>query len=172
MNLYQMNARYNAEADRILFRLNTREGQVFVFDLTRRFVRALWPVLTDLLKTDFQQREPGKDHVADAMLEFEQEENLEKADFHTPFEADDPVFPLGNVPLLLSRIAVKKRPGGGRILSLLPGKGPGIELPVHPRFIHTFRKLIRDLAYRARWDLNLGENEHSDTQRPIRRMLH
>ncbi|MFP4309009.1 MAG: hypothetical protein ACLFRG_21900 [Desulfococcaceae bacterium] len=157
MNLHQMNAGYEAEADRILFRFNTREGQVFSFHLTRRFVRLLWPVLTDLLKTDLRRRAPENAHAAEALLDFEREKTLAGTDFRTPFAAGDASHPLGKGPVLLSRIQVKEAAGGGRLLCLLPSRGAGVTLPAHPRFLHTFAQLIREASGRAQWDLRLSE---------------
>lgn len=172
MNLHQMNAQYEPEADRILFRFNTRSGEVFLFHLTRRFVRVMWPVLADLLKGDVRRRAPEKSHAVNAMLGFEREDALSKADFRQSFETGDATFPLGESPLLLTRIQVKTAPRGGKIVSLLPAEGPGIELPAHPRFLHTFGKLIGDMVRRAQWDLALSDIGDSGAERPAGTLLH
>ena len=172
MNLYQMNGKYRADEDRIIFRMKTRNGAVLLFSLTRRFVRLLWPVLADLLKTEYAHREPGRKHLTDAMVDFEGKKNLAQADFRTPFETEGANFPLGEKPVLLTRIVVKKNSDGTPMLCMLPPHGRGIELPSNPRFIHSLRKLICDLAAKARWDLDLEDTAVSVPERPASAILH
>ncbi len=172
MNLYQMNGQYRADEDRILFRLKTQNDAVLLFYLTRRFVRLLWPILADFLKTEYAHREPGRNHLTDAMVDFEREKTLARADFRTPFETAGTHFPLGEKPILLTRILVKKNPNGTPMLCMLPAHGRGMELPSNPRFIHSFRKLVCDLTARARWDLGLEDTAVSAPERPACAILH
>ena len=48
--LHQIQMQYDAHEDRGLLRIRTRDGSEFRFWLTRRFVRALWPMVREMLE--------------------------------------------------------------------------------------------------------------------------
>ncbi len=173
MNIHQFNLQFNPEEDRILFKLNTVNKEEFRFFLTRRFVKLLWPVLLQMLGTDLIKREPEKAHAAKAILEFEREEVVSKANFKQKYSEDIKIFPLGEGVLLLSRIQVKQSPHGN-ILCLHPSKGSGIEFVVNNAFLHPFCKLLADAVIRAQWDMKLsyGEKKQIGNVPPSPRVLH
>ncbi|GBC61689.1 hypothetical protein DENIS_2651 [Desulfonema ishimotonii] len=171
MQIHQFRMQFSPEQDRIIFSMNTLERDAFRFYFTRRFVRLLWPVLLQLLEEDYQRREPEKSHMADVMLDFEQEKVVSKADFQKKYEEDNTRFPLGEEALLLSRIQVRKGPDGN-ILCLLPGKGKGIEVPANPRFLYTFCKLMEDTVAKAQWDLTLERPQQNPAIQPTGVTVH
>lgn len=158
MRIHQFNLQFNPEEDRVLFRLNTVSGESFRFFLTRRFVKLLWSVLGKLLRADFERRQPEQARHSADILAFEQAKTLQNADFSQSYQepAVETRFPLGEEPILLSRIQVKQT-DVAPVLCLSPTRGQGIEIPAHFRFLHTFRKMIRDVVTRAEWDLSLDE---------------
>lgn len=173
MQIHQFNMQFNPEHDRLIFRLNTTDHEEFRFSLTRRFVKLLWPVLIQLLEKEYKQREPERSHLANVLLPYEHQEVVSKADFSKPYEEKDRVYPLGEEPILLSRIQIKHTHQGD-ILCLLPTNGQGIELGAQPQFIHTFCKLLRDVVSKADWDMDFifVRQAESLIQAPQNRVLH
>lgn len=173
MQIHQFNMQFNPEHDRLIFRLNTTAHEEFRFSLTRRFVKLLWPVLIQLLEKEYKQREPEKSHLANVLLPYEHQEVVSKADFSKPYAEEDMIYPLGEEPMLLSRIQIKQG-SQGDILCLLPTNGSGIELGANPQFIHTFCKLLRDVISRSDWDMDFifVKQAESISQAPQKRVLH
>lgn len=65
-------------------------------------------------------------------------------------------LPLGEEPLLLSRITSHK-PGasGTRKLSLLPEQGQVIDLNLDENLTHSLMRVLQEPATKANWGLNL-----------------
>ncbi len=174
MNIHQFNMQFNPEEDRILFRLNTVSREEFRFSLTRRFVKLLWPVLMQLLDHDIKKREPEKAHAAKEMLDFEREKVVSQTNFEKKYAEDAAMtFPLGEMPILLSRIQVKQGPHGN-LLCLHTSQGKGLEFPVNNSFLHPFCKLLEDSTTRAQWELNLpvARPQNVNVQQQAPRVLH
>jgi hypothetical protein len=156
MRLHQFNIRYDAEEDRMILRFNTSEREELRFFFTRRFVQLLWPVLRKLLRREQAMRNPSPGPAVDALVDFERERFMAAGNFQTPFQEEAAAYPLGERPVLLARIQVKRTPEGER-LCLHPSEGPGVELPARPKLIHTLCRLIREASVRADWKLDLPE---------------
>ncbi len=174
MNIHQFNLQFSPEQDRIVFRINTINKEEFRFYLTRRYVKLLWPVLMRLLENDYKRREPDKSHMSEVMLEFEQEKVVSKADFKQEYAEDIKTHPLGEETILLSQIKVKPIPNG-EVLCMLPSDGKGIEFQVNNKFLHTFCKMLRDMAAKAEWDLDSLFQDGPKPQsklHPTKRVLH
>ncbi len=174
MNIHQFNLQFNAEEDRIIFRLNTTNKEEFRFFFTRRFVKLLWPVLLQLLGNDLMKREPARAHAAKAVLGFEHEKVVSQANFKKKYAAEEAKrFPLGEGIVLLSKIQVKQGPHGA-ILCLHPSKGKGLEFPVSNSFLHPFCKLLADSVDKAEWEIRLviPGNEPVGNAKPANRVLH
>jgi hypothetical protein len=119
MQIHQMSVSYLPEQDRILMRVNTREGEEMRMWLTRRLMAGLWPLLTRLLTDHLLKLEAAGTslHSADDSLkrmlaDFRKEEFLRKADFDTPYQESPAVLPLGEEPLLVTDVDATPQPGG------------------------------------------------------------
>lgn len=158
MQVQQLNMQYLPEADRVLFRIKTTNGEVMAFKLTRRFVRLLWPVIQDLIREDYVRRAPDKAQrpdVVEAMVDFERQSVMSRGDFRQPFAASHSTkFPLGERPILLSRIQVKKD-GKVPVLCLYPTNGAGVELPANQQMLHFFSTLLKQVVQKAEWNLEI-----------------
>ena len=172
MQIHQFKLQYSAEEDRVVFYLNTITGEDFRFYLTRRFVHLLWPVLKNLLAQDYKRREPETSHVADAMLEFEQEKVVSKANFSQEYTEEAKAQPLGKDIILLTRIQVKKGQAGD-ILCLLPTQGKGLEFNVNPQFLHMFSKMLKEITAKADWGLGFVHMPHNTAMAaPVSKTIH
>ena len=160
--LHQMQITFEPEQDRLLFRLTTggRQIQEFRLWLTRRYVRILWQALLNMLKSkqpeQFKQ-EPSKT----AALAVEHQQSVAKADFQTPYQGGT-VFPLGDEPILVSKVALKQAPNGQQILCLHPTRGQGLEFNLDQKALHPLCRLLADASNKADWGLNLDFAQASE----------
>lgn len=154
MSIHQVSMQFQPEEDRIVLRLNTVRNEAFRFYLTRRYIRVLWPVLTRLLASDFNRREPDKGHVARDVLDFERREAMSRANFGQAYEETEMRFPLGDEIRLLIGARVKEGPQGGNVLCLITQGGKALEFGVNSRFLHTFGELLKSTVQKAEWNLD------------------
>ena len=142
-------------------RISTAAGEELRFWLTRRFTRALWPVL--LQAASPQARE--------AVLSFRHEHAVSGADFRHPFRADPaPALPLGEAPVLLSRVQLKAGPGGCTVLCLHPRQDRGVEIGLTTELLHSLTRLLAETVRRADWDVALalpGDAAVAGDTRPV-----
>jgi len=173
MNIQQFNMQFNAEEDRIIFRLNTIHKEEFRFFFTRRFVKLLYPILIKLLENEYKIREPEKAYIARDLADFEHEKVVSSANFHKEYVENSDRFPLGKEVLLLTGIKVKEGPQGN-ILCLFGAGGKGIEFQVDSRFLHIFCELLQNVVAKADWELEfmLGEKSANGINEMKNRVLH
>ncbi|MEM1297236.1 MAG: hypothetical protein AAGH89_17865 [Verrucomicrobiota bacterium] len=169
--LHQMQITFVPEEDRLLFRLNTsgRQSAEFRFWLTRRYVRILWAALLNMLKKQ-QPKEAKQEEPIKQQMEMvkQHEEAIEKADFKTQYQ-ESHVFPLGEAPILVSKVALKETGQNSQILCMHPQNGNGLEFDLNEQLLHSFCKLLTDSVKRAEWDLDLdfGQAEELISQRGL-----
>jgi len=161
--LYQMQVTYAPVEDRLLFRVNTKQRQEFRFWLTRRYVALLWKAILDHLRSvkGEQQKEPAPaavEPIQDAILAKEHEEQVAQSDFKTQYQ-ESTYLPLGEQPLLLHGIGIKKGPEGNAILCMQPQKGEGIEISLNGQITHSLCRLVADATKTAEWGLDLDFNQ-------------
>jgi hypothetical protein len=157
--LNQINIAFSPVEDRLLLRMTSGSADglaEYRLWLTRRMVRLLWPVLDRMIAAETGGSPQVTQENRDAVMQFQQEAALSKANFSHPYEAEIKKTPLGNAPLLVSKIQVRQSPRGGRILSLNAANGQGINIGLNTGLIHSVKKLLVDVVRQAQWDLALG----------------
>ena len=121
MSIHQLSVSHDERQDRLLWRLNTLEGQEFQFWLTRRMLTRLLPALNQTL-LKLHACEPGlaaSDTISLQMLrDFRRENLMAHADFKTPFAGDAKEKPLGQEPLLVTDAHMSVDAQGGLGLTL------------------------------------------------------
>jgi hypothetical protein len=153
--LHQVQLRYQPLQDRALLRFNTRDRQEYRFWLTRRYVKVLWPVLVDMAEKDAVVESQSHAHARKTVLSFQHEQALAETDFDTTYQDAADTLPLGDEPLLLRRVSVRRDAAGRRVL-FLGGEGRhGIELSPDARLLHSLCRLLEDTTRKAGWDLEL-----------------
>ncbi|MBI5844470.1 MAG: hypothetical protein HZB23_07370 [Deltaproteobacteria bacterium] len=159
MSLQQMNIGFSPVEDRLILRITgkTEDGSAeYRFWLTRRLVRLLWDGLEKVLEAD-TATDPRVDPEAREMVkQWKEEEAISKADFTTPFTPAPMALPLGEAPILVSKIQLKSMGPDQKVVVLNNEAGVGITLALKPEMIHSIRKLIADAALKAEWDLDLS----------------
>jgi len=153
--LKQVQVAFAPVEDRLLLRISTRAGEEFRFWLTRRFTRMLWPVLLEAAGHDPAVAGQASQHAREAVLAFRHEQAASAADFAKPFEGGARSLPLGDAPLLLSRVRLRKPPGERPVLCLHPARSPGIELALDPGLLHSLTRLLSEGAGKADWGFSL-----------------
>jgi hypothetical protein len=164
MQIHQMSATYQPEQDRILLRINTREGDEMRIWLTRRLMVGLWPLLTRLLTDHLLKLEAAGSTIAGAddslkkmLTDFRKEEFLSKADFETPYQDAPARLPLGEDPLLVTdvdatplaggplRLSFNERPPGGE------AKPRAFTLEMQPKLMQGLMHLLEQALVQSGW---------------------
>jgi hypothetical protein len=115
MNIHQLSVRHDQSQDRLLVNVNTTADEELKFWLTRRLMTRLWPALNQLVMDHFSippdaQTDGAVDldaldeHSKQVLLEAQQQSALQGADFDTPYKGDKLSQPLGDLPLLVTKI--------------------------------------------------------------------
>ena len=163
MQIHQMSVTYLPEQDRILMRINTREGEEMRMWLTRRLMVGLWPLMTRLLTDHLLKLEAGGATLARAdeslkkmLADFRKEEFLSKADFETPYQEGAARLPLGEEPLLITDVDATPQPGGPLRLGFNE-RPPGGEKPrsftleMQPKLMQGLMHLLDTALTQSGW---------------------
>lgn len=162
----QIQITFSAEDDRLLLRLSTQDGAEFRFWLTRRYVRALRPLIGTALARQPHIQTQASPLARQELLRFEQERAVGAADFATPYRAEPRQLPLGVQPVVLARMQVTPRSDGGIVLGLAPHRGQGVDLALSPPLLHSFGALLEHALAAAEWDLPAGTAAAAPTAPP------
>src|SRR3954452_14982571 len=124
MRLHQLKVEYDAEQDRLTMLVATSEAMELRLSLTRRFVKLLWPLMVKLAEEASPRiRTQANPDARKALLGLEHEDAVSKADFSKPYDATSLATPLGEAPILLSRIQTGHDRNGQPIVALHPTTG-------------------------------------------------
>ena len=135
-------------------RLSTDDGAEFRFWLTRRYVRILWPILHQLTLSGVSATAVQSPAAQAAMADFQREQALDKADFKSDFQAQAQALPLGDEPVLLTKVQSKQGADGNPVLCLHPASGAGIDLALEPQISHSLLALLEGAVKSAQWQLS------------------
>jgi hypothetical protein len=151
--LRQLNATHDQEQDRILLRLNTTDGSEVRFWITRRFMLLLRQTFGTIADR-FAATHTGATVPAatlSAYSEYSREQTVKNSDFQTEYQPGE-LFPLGEIPILLTRISIRvAATGTNQILSLHPTQGQGIDLNLDENLTHALSQVIESAAIKAEW---------------------
>ncbi|MBC7436210.1 MAG: hypothetical protein H7332_09090 [Bdellovibrionales bacterium] len=166
MNIHQLSVNYIQEQDRILVRINTSAGEELRLWFTRRLTLNLWPMLTKIVADQVLAQEAVKDpglapviandaQTRKMVAEFKKEENLQNADFKTPYK-EPAALPLGADPLLVTEVNVTPLPTGQLQLSFaekLPGaQNPrGFQMALESQMTHGLVHLLEKALNTSLW---------------------
>lgn len=154
----QMQIRYDALQDRLLFILSSAPDTEFKFWFTRRYVKMLWPLLQRSLErlhssTTAALRDPLQKQ---AMLSFHHEQAVSQSNFSAPYqEIPQPTYPLGEEPVLAAKASLLPDKQRAEVyqFSIHPEQGKGVEIRFDGKLLHAFAKLLSDAVAQSGWDL-------------------
>ncbi|HEY7758536.1 MAG TPA: hypothetical protein VIA64_03880 [Burkholderiales bacterium] len=156
MKLHQIKIEFDAEQDRLRLRVSTLSGEEALLWLTRRCVLRLWPLLVGGAEASPQVVTRAADpEVKKALLGFQHEKAISQAQFGKQYEDLPRTRPLGDAPLLVTKLQRRAGPDGRIVLGLLPSQGQGIFLTLDEPLLHGFIKLLQQAVQRAEWGFKL-----------------
>lgn len=170
MNIHQVSVSYVQEQDRLLIRINGKEGGELRAWLTRRLTLALLPVLSQTSTEQISKVAAAAvaaalpavsagDPRGQAVAAFETEAALRSGDFETPYQPVEgaPVEPLlGPEPLLLTEVKVTLL-GSGQLRLQLFEKLPGQEavrnfqVMMDPQLSNALLQLLHQSVNGSQW---------------------
>ena len=172
MRLQQLKVDYDAETDRLVMLVATSDEIELRLALTRRFVKLLWPLLVKLAEEASPRiRTQANPEARKALLGFEHEHAVSKADFSKPYDAAGRATPLGEVPLLLARIQTGYDRNGQPVLALHPSEGQGVTLTLDSVLLHSVCRLLQAAVKKSDWDMELklpGTEPEAASERAVR----
>lgn len=164
MQIRQLSIDYQEHEDRVLIRLAGTESEEVRIWLTRRLFERLLPPL-QRSTTELEARlaaMSGRDtHTKQMLADIRRDESLQSTDFQTPYQNQATVFPVGETPLLVTKIDLSQRSNGRLRLGfeeqLAQAETPrqyGFELP--PKLLHSVIHLMEKAGRRGGWLPNPG----------------
>lgn len=154
MQVSQLQVATDNVQDRLVLRVATKVNEEYRIFFTRRFLRELWPYLTTMLAGHLGQRpalSPQPDAPSNAATTFEQ-----------PFRDDNPNYPLGSSPLLISQATLEPAGEGLARLTLREGRERSFELSLSADMLQALCAMLRAASEQAQWEITLdyqGTNE-------------
>ena len=114
MNVHQLSIAYVPEQDRILARINTKEGRELQCWFTRRVTLGVSPLIHKVVTEQMARRgglAPAQlaamdDLAKKVVAQFQKSETLKSADFATPYKASGASVPLFETPLLVTEVNI------------------------------------------------------------------
>jgi hypothetical protein len=155
MNLERITVEFHAEEDRLMVRVYFDGKAEIQFWLTRRLVRRIWPVLLQMAQAKPDIQLQPNPEVRKALLGMQHEKALQAVKFSKATQEPEREHPLGNAPMLVSKVRARRNDRGQTVLSLQPQQGNGVDLALGDTLLHGLMKLIQDTTVKAEWDLAL-----------------
>lgn len=166
MNIHQVSVSYVQEQDRLMIRINGRDGGELRAWLTRRLALALLPVLdktaadqTSKVATPQQAATSLDEQRGQLLTTFRKEATLRSGDFETPYrnQPGPPAdVPVGPEPLLLTEVKVTLMGNGQLRLQLfekLPGQ-PSVrdfQVMMEPQLSNGLLHLLHQSVKLSQW---------------------
>ncbi len=149
----QIQASYNPTEDRILLNIKSLNDHVYLAWITRRFLKLLIPALHGRHPTTGDALFDSK---TSQIQQAEKEQNQLLGDFESEFKSpEEPLYPLGEQPILLAKMTFKDIYSDKGFLILEPEEGQGIVLPYHPSLLGPLIKIVSEALKPSDWNLDL-----------------
>lgn len=172
--LHQLNFEYNPTEDRILMRISTQAGVGCRFWLSRRYTQLLWRALESGMDHQPDVVRQAAPQTREAVKAFQKETALQSSNFSKKYQEQELSFPMGDTPVLLTR--VQTRIGKDKVLRLvlMDGDGRSITLNLDPKLLYSCCHLLRKTVAKADWGLTIEmpDDEPQPTIEPISAQVH
>jgi hypothetical protein len=152
-NLHQIQLSYDQQQDRLILVLFTQDWSEFKFWITRRIAEALGKILQQLLKNLKLNEKHQQQETKEIQGKIEQEKaqrqlGAEKYASHLTRK------PLGEEPLLISKIMAKAEESGVCVLHFENSGGQSIEFKGDSTLLIALAQLIERSANQADWKID------------------
>ena len=151
--LQQIQVKFSAAEDRLLLRVSSDDDLEYLFWITRRFVNLIWPTILKSLATTPSIKMQTSPQAKKEVLAFEHQKAVSNSDFKTQYKETAKTLPLGEQPILLAKLQVRRKADGLMVMALAPENGVGIDLALNVGLLHSLAELISNSVRIAEWDL-------------------
>ena len=164
MNIHQLSISYENEQDRLLLRINTRDGKELHLWFTRRLTLGLLPALkatsADQMKRYTAQANPAAPLEAQRqrMLEnFQKEAAAYSGDYATPYKAQagsTSTAAHGTAPWLISEVKLTLRGAGQlqvQLFEKLPNQTRNARIMMDPPLTQGLLRLLNQALKKSQW---------------------
>lgn len=162
-SLKQLQLRFDAEQDRLVFRLNTSSGDEVRFWLTRRLVKAWWPCLEQFLRKALE----GTQEQREARVQFERDAARAGADTTTPFADQAKSYPMGEQPRLLRSISHRRNDKGRASLGFVCVDNSNLNVPISDKMLHNIKDLLKKTCAATQWDIELPDLDSNTSVKAV-----
>jgi len=140
----------------VLLRLKTVDLAEMRLWLTRRYIKLLWPLILKLMEGEPMVAAQEQGTKREAVLAFRHQEAVAKANFSKPYDPVVEQTPLGDTPILVSRLGARRLDPGRSQISMHPEQGQGIDLNLDEELLHSFARLLQEVVSKCDWDMHLA----------------
>ena len=150
-SLQQLNIQFDPIQDRLTLRILSGDNSEIRVWLTRRFTKLLLGVLDSVSSPEI---DPVTTPHAEEMKDFHREAALEGSNFEDDYREESvSAYPLGESPVLVSRIDYRKNESGTVALTLGVEGGQNININLDTKLMHAMVKILQQGATLAEWEL-------------------
>jgi hypothetical protein len=157
MPIRQLQVANDSLQDRLLLRIGTAANEEIRLHLTRRFLREIWPHLTAMLAGHLSANSPLPSIITPSG---------EPSTFDQPFIDDNPLYPLGYKPLLVTEAVFDATGEGLARLALREGRERSFNLDLNGQLLQALCAMLRAASDQAQWDLGLAYEAPAELGRP------
>jgi len=149
-----MKKEFTAVEDQLLLRVSSNDEFAFWFWMARRFINLVWPALQQVAAGVFWiQTQPTFD-AKRKLIAFEHETAVSNSDFATPFKETQKTMPLGDQPILLAKMHMRRNESDAIVMALAPEQSQRIDFALNSGLLHSLIELISNSARTPKWDLS------------------
>ncbi len=149
----QISVLYHPIEDRMLLTIEMEGQQVYTGWITRRFLKLLIPALHGVHPLTGKTLFDNKTSKAPTI---KQSKPILKKTIESPNDPMPASYPLGETPILLSKISFKGIQKDYTVFILSPESGHGIELPFNPSVLNTLLSQFTAPLQESGWSLEVN----------------
>ena len=147
----QLHASYSSFEDRVLFTIETQNNNQILAWMTRRYLKLLLPILQGqhpIMGTPIKSKLPAVE-TGQKTIELTEKKAETQASKNEIF-----IHPIGDNPILLTKISFRDFETEHPLLLLEPETGEGIVFGYNPDFLSTLLQLLSKSIEKSSWEFN------------------
>lgn len=146
---------YQADQDRLLLRVRTRNDQLFELWLTRRLMVRLWQPLQSTAGAvaigSVSSSATVLPEAREMMTQTMRERSNQSADFRSPFEETARERPLGEEPMLVAAIDIKRQPDRQVEVVWRDAAQRQLSMNLSPDLLNNLLTLLEKALQKSEW---------------------